>query len=129
MINTGLCQHMHAFQVQQLQSLHPGTLKCKSLQLKACRVTIAKGNGAAKLCTQVHCCRKAGNINTTLRTCINCNLGGYRVRVPTQGHAFNCMLSGIVHVYRCTSYYKLGRLCTFMYLWQSCSLDFIQVTV
>ena len=35
-INAGLCQH--AFQIQQLQTLHPGIPQCKSLQLQASRV-------------------------------------------------------------------------------------------
>ena len=46
-INFDLYQYMHAFQVQQLQSL-PGTQQCKSLQLQASRVTIATGNKAAR---------------------------------------------------------------------------------
>ena len=63
----------------------------------------------------------AGNVNTTL---YNCNLGGYQ----HLGHAFNCcILSGIVHVYRCTSYDELVRLCSFA-IWQSRSLDFTQFT-
>ena len=50
--------------IQQLQSLHPGTPPCKSLQLQASRVTIATST------VQPNCvhqgCRKAGNVNTTL---------------------------------------------------------------
>ena len=34
---------------------------------------------------------------------VYCNQRGYRVRMSTQGRTFNCMLSGIVRVYRCTS--------------------------
>ena len=116
--NSGLYQHMHAFQVQQLQSLHLGTPQSTSLQLQASRVTIATAT------VQPNCvhqgCSKAGNVNTTL-TYPNCNLGRYRVRVPTQGRAFNCMLSGIVRVYRCTSTDELVRLCSFgsLVLWIS----------
>ena len=45
----------------------------------------------------------------------------HRVRMPTQGHAFNCMLSGIVRVYQCTSTDELVRLCSFgsLVLWIS----------
>ena len=43
--------------------------------------------------------------------CINCNQGDYWVRVSTQGRAFNCMLSGFVRVYQCTSTDELVKLC------------------
>ena len=45
---------------------------------------------------------------------VYCNQRGYRVRMSTQGRTFNCMLSGIVRVYRCTSTDdELVRLCSF----------------
>ena len=117
-INAGLYQHMHAFQVQQLQSLRPGTPQCKSLQLQASRVYNSNSNSAAKLCTpRLHQSTQCKH-NTYVQ------LRGYRVRVPTQGRAFNCMLSGIVRVYRCMSYNELVRLCSFgsFVLWISLRL-------
>ena len=60
------------------------------------------------------CCSIAGNVNTTL-------LQSGRVPDPGTnfGPAFNCMLSGIIRVYRCTSYDKLVRPCSFgsLFLW------------
>ena len=99
---------MHAFQVhvQWLLSLHPVTLQCKSLQLQASRVTIATGNSAAR--DLFVYTTRAKQAMKTQHLCINCNQGGYRVRVPSLA-TFNCMhavqnpLSLLVHVQATTS--------------------------
>ena len=55
-INSGLYQHMHAFQIQLTATVttYPGTPQCKSLQLQASRVTIATATvqPVTCLCTQ-----------------------------------------------------------------------------
>ena len=109
--NAGLYQHMHAFQVQQLQSLHPA--QCKSLQLQESRVS---NNSKRQQCSQepvcVHKdCSKAGNVNTTLT--YQLQSGQVLGLGANLGLAFNCMLSGIVSACWRMSYHKLVRLCRF----------------
>ena len=97
---------MHAFQVQQLQLLHPGTPQCKSLQLQASRVTIA--TATVQLGTYLHIqgCSKVGNVNTTLTYQLQSG------RIPGQGaaHSNACCpeLSVFTDVRAATSYVALA---------------------
>ena len=81
-VNAGLYQHMHTFQVQQLQSLHPGTPQCKSLQLQASRVTRSNRQQCSQRPVCVHKgCSKAGNVNTTLTCTYQLRTGRYWIWV------------------------------------------------
>ena len=64
LVSTNTCIWPFKYTTATLQSLHPGTSQCKSLQLQASRVTKATAT------VQPNCvhkgCSKVGSVNTTL---------------------------------------------------------------
>ena len=125
-INAGLYQHMHAFEVQQLQS-YTYILVHHNVKVCSCsRVTIATKQATVQseglVCVHKGC-SKASNVTSLVYQLQSGHVHG---RGAKFGHTYNCMLSRIVCIYRCTNYDKLVRLCSFgsLILWILLRLPF-----